>query len=142
MLHRSLGVLAGVAIALVTVMSASAATVPVPQRFEVAGSFSFDPLVLSGKFIIGQQDCVAVGTGTTFISIDHCYIVADTGDIFEAPPSSGKNEAVSVQALRRVPAVNLTHCITATAYFKDGTSQTQHLASAPSGQAVQPCVLG
>jgi hypothetical protein len=147
LLHRSLGVLAAVATALLTIASVSAADINtsgvMPQRLDVAGSFSFDPVLFKGQFIIGQQDCVAVGTRTTRLSIDHCYIVADDGEIFEAPPSTGTNNvAETVQVLRHVPAVNLTHCITASADFKDGTSQTVHLASAPSGEPVQACPLG
>jgi hypothetical protein len=113
------------------------------DQFVAAGSFDFDPIVKSGNFIIGVMDCVAIGTNVKLVVISKCYIVASTGQTFAANAKSSKQGVVVIaKQLLGVPAVNLTQCITTTAYFKDGTSHTLHLASAPRGEPVLPCKLG
>jgi len=113
------------------------------DKFEVAGGFAFDPVLKSGNFIVGEMECVAVGINVTNVTISKCYIVASTGATYTTNPKSNAKGVVAIyKVLQNVPAVNLTQCITAIAYFKDGTHQTVHLASAPKGEPVLPCKLG
>ena len=113
------------------------------DKVEVAGGFAFDPVLKNGNFIAGVLYCAAVGINVTNVTISKCYIVASTGATFTTNPKSNAKGVVLIdKVLQNVPAVNLTQCITATAFYKDGTKQVVHLASAPKGEPVLPCKLG
>ncbi len=79
-----------------------------PSSLRAAEGFAFDPIVKSGKFIIGDFFCVALGTNTKKVTISKCYLVLSTGATYLGPVKSGTNVALSTKIVTNVPAVNIS----------------------------------